>query len=687
MPDDHRIDEMLRDVPVPTGLAGRLTPEALLDDAAIDRLVAGVGVPAGLADRVRATVFKAGPGAVDLDRDADSPPPAPAGRPGRHWRRPGVPVGQALPRAAVAASLAMLAGLFVISAEFARRMVPPAAAPIVITSQAEPTVNPAAEPAIGMVADELPPMLEPPPELAGVPMAADGDDAALTVTTPDLDPPAPPTVRGATVGLADGPAAAGPGMRTVPLAGMLPRRAVPRVAGFDLAFEMAHGESPFVAAATLPVDHPPLSLRTDSFAAFRAATNRRQRTTAAAGLRTEEILAALPAPASPSDGRPRVALQAVRSLRGGPRSCLVEVSVTAPALPRESRPPVDAVLVLDRSVGMDPLPWGHACQAVAAVAAEMRDGDRISVVVGGRAPRLAGDRLDAAGLARLAADLDREAITPTGDFDATMQAATAAAAATQPLIVVATSEAVDRARGPGRAAAAAWRGTIAATGPEADRSGAVRFVLLDAAEPTIREPDEPGFGRTAIDALEVRRALLERVFAVAGVTARQCRLTVRFHPQAVSAYRLVGHRQSAIESLAEGTPPAVDLHAGETARVVYEVVRRSSADTAVTATLSFRPVGPGAEQTVSGTLPAGDLATVPLPAPQGCELLLAVAVGELAGGSPHAVPRGSAAPAVAEVAAAWRARGDVTPLGEALLTAGEHLGIVKAGKSAPGARR
>jgi hypothetical protein len=684
MPDDHRIDEALRDVPVPTGLAGRVAPEVLFDDGAIDRLLAGVGVPAGLADRVRATVFKAGPGAVDLDRDTDSPPPAPAGRPDRHRRRPG---GQAFPRAAVAASLAALAGLFVIGAEFARRMAPPPAPAIVIASQVEPTVNPAVEPAIGMSADEVPPTLEPLPELAVVPMAADGDDASLPVTTPDLDPPAPPTVRGATVGLADGSAAAGPGMRTVPLAGMLPRHAVPRVAGFDLAFEMAHGESPFVAAATLPVDHPPLALRTDSFAAFRAAANRRQRTTAAAGLRTEEILAALPAPGRPIDGRPLVTLQAVRSLRVSPQSCLVEVAVTAPSLPHAAQPPVDALLVLDRSVGMEPLAWAHVCRAVAAVAAEMRDGDRISVVVGGPAPRLAGSGLDAAGLARVAADLDREATTPTGDFDATMRAATAAAAATQPLIVVATSEAVDRARGAGRAAAAAWREAIAAAGAEADRGGAVRFVLLDAAEPTGREPGEPNFGRTAIDALEVRRALLERVFAMAGVTARQCRLTVQFNPRAVSAYRLVGHRQSAIESLAEGTPPAVDLHAGETMRVVYEVVRRALTDTAVTASLAFRPVGTGPEQTVSATLPASGLATVPLPAAPGCELLLAVAVGELAGGSPHAVPRGPAAQMVAEIAAAWRARGDLTPLGEALLTASEHLGIVKAGKSDPRAKR
>jgi hypothetical protein len=41
------------------------------------------------------------------------------------------------------------------------------------------------------------------------------------------------------------------------------------------------------------------------------------------------------------------------------------------------------------------------------------------------------------------------------------------------------------------------------------------------------------------------------------------------------------------------------------------------------------------------------------------------------------------AQAAADLAAAWRARGDVTPYGKFLLDAAERVGILKAAKPAP----
>ena len=694
MADDRRIEEALRNVPLPAGLADRVAPEALFEDAALDRLLGRVALPEGLVDRVRAAAFAPAAGrGVDLDRAAGILPAA-ASATAPHERRllGRWAVALARPAAAVAVSLAAVGGLVLVGLEFSRRMEPAAQRPALVLKpgSAAPAVAPR-ETAIGMAADEAGPVLEPADPLAAVPFPVASEVADLAATVPEPFTAPPPVVRGAAVGAADANLS-GTGMRIVPVPGSEPRRSVPRVAGFDMAFEMSHGESPFVdprAAAALQVDRPPLTMRTDAFESLISLAVRKPRSASVANLRTEEIVAALPAPARSAAAGPRVEMHAVRSLRGRPESCLVEVCVTAPPLIRDGDAPLDAVLVLDRDTGSDPLLWPRVCRAVDAVADQMRGVDRISVVVGGKQPRVAGPRPDAAGLHRLAAALAAEPGADATDFDATMRAAAREAghAPARPLIVVANAESVERARGEGLTVVSAWRETLAAAGPDAGRRAAVRFVIVDPAESTAREPLEPGFGRTPADSVAIRRAVLEQVFAAPTLTARQCRLEVAFDPRAVAAYRLVGHRQSALESLAGGAPPAADLHAGEVARVVYELVPLAKQDGAVKATLACRPIGVDGERTVTASLPLRAVEPGPLPSSHGCELLLAVAVGELAAASPHAGPRGAATQAAADLAAGWRARGDVTPYGDLLLDAADRLGILKAAKPSPSPRR
>ena len=696
MAEDQRIDEALRNVPLPPGLADRVVPEALFEDAALDGLLGRVALPDGLAERVRAAVFSPAPGrGVDLDRAAGILPSAavPPATPQQRRLLGRWAVAIARPAAAVAVSLAALGGLVLTGLEFSRRMEPAAPRPALVLAPGPAAASVApGETAIGMAAPETSPSLEPADPLATGPVPVASDAADLAVTMPDPFAPPAPMVRGAAVGAAADPPLAGTGMRIVPPPGTGPRRSVPRVAGFDMAFEMSHGESPFIdprAAVALQFDRPPLTMRTDAFESLVALAGRKPRSASIASLRTEELVAAIPAPARSAAVVPLVEMHALRSLRGQPESCLVEVSVTAPPLARNGDAPLDAVLALDRSSGGEPLLWSRICGAVNAVADQMRGGDRISVVVGGREPPLAGSRLDSAGLRRLAAALAAEPSADSTDFDATIRAAALEAghAPARPLIVVANAESVDRARGEGLAAVSAWREALAATGPDAGRQATVRFVLVDPSEPMVREPLEPGFGRTPADAVAIRRAVLEQVFAASTLTARQCRLEVAFDPRAVAAYRLVGHRQSAMESLAGGEPPAVDLHAGEVARVVYELVPLAMQDAAVKATLTCRPLGVDGERTVTASLPLLAIESVPLPSPHGCELLLAVAVSELATASPHAGPRGAAAQAAADLAAAWRARGDVTPYGKAILDAADRIGILKAAKPALTPRR
>lgn len=680
MAERPAIDAVLRDVPLPDGLEDRLALESLFDDDAVDRLLRRVPVPVGLAGRIRTATFQSGRG-VDLDRAAFVQAAAHSPRAAGPRSRGPVTIP------AIAISLAAVVGLVFIVIGSGRPWQPRLDGPAVVLATTGPqrTAGPGDMP-IGMDPAEPAPSLDPADPLPASVDPADGLPERLVIVSPDAgDAPrrGPQTVRGASLG--SGAAGDPGGMRVVGPARAESRRRVPRIAGFDLAFEMAHGEMPFVdpQAGGLAIDQPPLSTHTGSFDALRFARSRRPRSASAAELRTEDALAALPATAGSAADEPRLRIHAVRSLRGRPESCLVEICAVAPPLAREAEAAVDAVLVLAHEAIREPLEWSWICRSLESVADQMREGDRVSVVIGGGRPRMAGDRLAAAALRRLAVGL--AAAPPAGavDLDAALRVATAdGAEPPRPVVVVADVEAVDGARAEGRTAVTAWREALVRSVVDAPRTAPVRFVLVDSAEPPTREPSEPGFGRTPADAREIARAVVERVFGVSTLAVRQCRLEVQFDPQLVAAYRLVGHRQSALESLADATPPAIDLHAGEAARVVYELVPRGPTGVALAARLSGWLAG-GGRRLVTAELPLQAVERAALPSPRGCELLLAVGLGELASGSPHALPRSAISQALTELVAAWRTRGDVTAAGAAIVEAGTAAGIFKTAKPSP----
>jgi hypothetical protein len=706
MAEDQTIDDALRDVPLPAGIAGRMSVTELFTDAAIDRLLADVAVPAGLAQRLRAASLDlpAGGGVVDLERIGLQPGPVPV--------RPARPVSgtarrwlAALARdgGLVALSLCGVAGLFVGGMELSRRLergggVAATVAPRPDTLAAAHVAAPAAPLAVPVrpASDELSaaaPRPQQPAAPAPPPMAADDvrgsmprpADSAVAADAPVS------TVRGAplppTAGEAE-PAIAG--MRFVDLPAWA-RRGVPRVRGYDLAFELTHGESPFVDPAADPalaIDRPPLSLRTDTFDAFRLTPDRRA---AAAGrpLRVEHVLAALPAAAvspsasAPASSGPRLDMHVVHSLRkvAGVQSLLVEACVSAPPLDRTGRAapagaPVDATIVLDRAVGGAGLAWPWTCRALAATAAQMGPRDRLTVVVAGPEPQLALRRRGAAEVAALAAALERLSASGLSDLDAALRMARTAANAGSRLVVVAQAGSLQRGGDDTQAALAAWRQANAAPGGVDSGRGAeatARFVILDTTVADDSDPDTSS-GGTAANPVALRRALLRQVFAVPTLVARQCSLAVTFPPGQVGAYRIIGHRQSVVDSLSREPSAAVDLHAGETVRVVYEVLPRPGSAAAAggrdlaTATLTWRSPAGAAQQEARATTGAGgpDI-TAALPSARGCELLLAVGLGDVAGESAHVGRRGTTTAALATMANRWQARGDVTPSGTVLI--------------------
>ena len=663
MPErDPVIDARLRDVRVPSSLPARLAASVVFDDTAIDRIINDVTLPPGLMNRLQTggrTTTSRGGGAIDLDRVRT----ASASDHGRRnpWHRTARRAAT-IGRDALAVGCALVCGwlFFAAGQGFSARLAgsprsqasTPLRSATTVSDEAvarrEPRyADPAPSPAPGRTPDDT-------PRAVAMSSSAPAKDSTADVAaaTPE---PAAIEVRGAAVGVPATSPALPTSAPLMPVPAGL-SRFVPRVAGFDLAFEMAHGESPFVdpAAAGLATDVPPLVVATDSFDRLRF----RSRRSAWRSLKTEHVLAAIDGPDAARPGANDVGLdvRGMRSLRGirDAPTILVEVAVTAgPATAAVA--PRSAVVVLDRCGGNSGLVWTSLCRGLGGVGRAMAEHDRLTVVVAGPVPRIAVRSGDAAAIRQVAVELESLPPTDVADLDAAMSLAGAEAEGR--LLVACHADTADRARHTAAAAVAAWRGDRAAGDDAPGLAEGPDFVLID---PLPAAPTGPtSLGRTPSDASSIRRAMLRRLFGDAAEVARNLRLEVAFDPRHVAAYRLIGHRQSAVDSLAHTPVATINLDAGETARVVYEVVPRGRAvDGMITANVIWQTAQDGTQRRSRASFDAADAdLTAAVPSPHGCAVLLATALGEAASGSPHADPR--TVPRALAVAHRGRARGDL----------------------------
>ena len=684
---DHILDDQLRNVPVPPGIDARSALEPLFEAAAIDRLLVRVALPAGLEDRVRRLAAATGTGLLSLrptgvpersplaavHPDSSGPLPRRVGWSSatRHrWLAACTDLAKDL--GAVMAALAIVASMFFAGMGLSRRLAAPgqtavgAAVPVARgITRADAGVGGLSHGRVAMDAAG---------QKSGAAGTHQGEAGGATgggkrglqeTHSPDGIgglAAADVTVAAESPGLGEtgvavlaAPSFSGPdearrgigasGMRVVmlPLVG----RVVPRVPGFDIAFEMAHGESPFIDPSLHPalaVDHPPLSMKTDSFDSLweSALMGRRDRARAVKrrpqqggmpAVQVEDIFAALPAPprptetsGSPAGSRPAgsgaehpssvidVSITAVRSLRPVVGSLLVEVCVAASPLAEgvtgsAGAEPLDAMLVLDQSVGpSSTLSWQWLCRGLGQVIGQLRPADRLSVVVCGEQPRLVALRADAEQLRPLVAELQREPPSRSADFDAVFRMIAAVGrreGLPRTVVVVAHSDSVERCRREGRDALVAWLAGVAGA---SSVPGALptEFVLMDAQEPrhaghaghadheshagaagaarhgvmARQRPSVSPSGRIAIDPVAISRAMGEKILGRPTLAATDCRLEVAFDPRRVECYRLIGHRQSAADAVSNVEGSPIDMHAGEAVRVVYELKRRANGDSA-----------------------------------------------------------------------------------------------------------
>jgi len=668
---DAEIDSVLRSVPMPPTVAERLGPDRLFDDGTIDRLLVELPVPSGGSGRLHPPFALTG-GA------ASRPAAIPMVRRRAVWgplRRFGQDA------AAVGAALGLTAALLLAGMWFAD---PPTTA---VGRQARTTDRSVPHPpSLAPAADPARPSR---PEIAATtpdqPTAGRRREADGGADTPPVAR-RPPPVRAAPLPVAGHAGSDVVGARRGPFTGMqvvaeggrpgATRRTVPKQRGFDLAFAMAHGEQPFVDPSVSPalaVDHPPLSVATSSFDRAWPLPPGRERLEAVDGLLTEHLLAALSAPA-PVGEKPLVAIHAVRSLRPGRPTYVVEFTVRAPTTGAPQPEPTEATILLDHSAGPDAVPlWIAACRGMAAAAAAVGPAGRMTVVVAEPRPRVVAIRATGAEICHLADELEAELPFGTADLDAAVALADATAArerAVSRLVVVCHADQAERCLGRGREALLSWR-EAAARGEAAGTQAA--FVLLSGVPEGGSDGEESAPGWTLSEPAVVRRRVAETLAGAWPISLCNARLEVRFDPREVATFRLVGHRQTVPESLsifgqAEGARASTDLYPGEVARVVYEVVPRAAASgrlTGISARLVYRHRS-GTDREVHVTEISTEDAGGSLPSARGCELLLAVGLGELAGRSIHAPPGRGAVQSLRELASAWRDRGDMTAVGSRL---------------------
>lgn len=718
-PSDEAIDAAVRDVPLPEGLAARATAEVLFSDTALDGLVRAVSVPPEVVERLRTALQhpRAGRHGVDLDRLAavvgqSSPGAAgravirgsdvtPRRRAGR-LRRWGVTLARDV--AAVAASLACLVVVFfagvqvsdwlAMEGETSPRQVSPRQASSSVRRKAGSgglTSAPGrggSVPAATAASDAVPAASTVEQTQPADTFVARGDAAVDVV-------PASPTVLGA-VDIAGRDGAA-----EMRLVSALPtsRRRVPRVPGFDLGFEIRHGEAPFVDPATAPtlsVDEPPLSTLTDSFDAALDMI-RAGRRPSPGMVRAEHVVAAMTVDRRPHEAGRRpaaaVTVHAVQSLRRSPASVFVEVAVTASSFRDGDRPPLDAVIVLDRSVGTcGPATWRSVCRALGAVADQMRPDDRVTLIDAASAPRVVVDAGDAQALREAGLVIRDLPAVRAADVDAAFRLRAERRRSSGPWVVVSTRDSLERARDEAAASFQAWRRGAAEhdrdeTGDDPARAA---FVVVDAMRGESATPATVLRGHVAPESRSIRIGLLEALFRRSAVVLRECRLAVEMNPGGVALYRIVGHRHSAVDSVSGGGPEPVDLHAGETARVVYEIVPRAAAagETRwlVRARLRARPAAVPGDTPVSGEAVLISTAVEPaspIPSPQACETILAVEIAEWLSGSPHAASSRRDSRGFAEMLEAWRSRGNVTPFGAEGMAFWERGRTGSRGKASP----
>ncbi|MCI0356996.1 MAG: VWA domain-containing protein [Planctomycetaceae bacterium] len=595
---DNSIDARLRDVPVPPGLVDRLKASLSPSDDELDEWLRRVAVPETLTLQLRDV-----PDDVALDeRLADVPVPQ-ALSVGLRLVSPAQRFGGAVRQLASLALAASWLLALTVTAIGGIGAVATALLPlgggglIAVSEQAEPTGISAESQQSHFIALETLPFDNGSREGISLPSRS-ALVASIPIQSPQVAPGRGPGAA------AEWTAALGAGMHPLddvmllkfgvlglPIFGddRLPEidsplvpRAVgiqpPLVRGYDRGFFLKHRVFPPLSPAANPqLESIPVPLVTESDVLSRLARSLAEgRVPPQSELRTEDFVAAMNyhLAAAPA-GRAALRTAAGPSPFGSPGTELLQVAVQAGQLAKRAQDATHLVLAIDLSQSMNLGGRLEMLQSgVGRLVDQLGPRDRLSLVVFHEEVvhqvELAS-RDDAPAIGQLLARLKPRGGT---NLAAGLQTAVSLAMAdglppdaARRLVLITDSQAQLPA-----ATLDQLRQLLIAAG-----EGGVRLDVLDVGQREVLDPvlvewseNLGGETRPVRSARQLYWSLLEALTGSGPVVASDARLTLTFIPQAVAAYRLIGHEAN---SLAEFAPASVqaELAAGEAASVLVEL--------------------------------------------------------------------------------------------------------------------
>ncbi|MHB1034258.1 MAG: vWA domain-containing protein [Pirellulales bacterium] len=378
---------------------------------------------------------------------------------------------------------------------------------------------------------------------------------------------------------------------------------VPHLGGID-AFVRRYGVHPFIdpaADAKLKASQVPLEVSTGSFdLAVRCLDD--NRLPPPGEIRTEEFLAAVDYGFEPPAERALgIRTAAGPSHFGGKALQLLQVGVQARDLAATNRPPTHLTIAVDVSGSMefeDHLEMAR--RAVRQLGDRLGPRDRVSLVAFRDRGEAIVENLGPAQAEQLTAAVQSLSARGWTNVGAALETACAVAgrAAGEPGSVRRVALVTDEL---GDLDANALRQIEAALQTTAKNGTTLDVIALgeDAGEnPQLERLARAGSGRVlrARNTDQLRWNLLEMLTGRSQIVAAAARLTVRFNPENVAAYRLLGHEMTSVLGRAPAKMEA-DMRAGQTATALYEIqLKPGGGDDVAVAELEWQEPGTGNPQ-------------------------------------------------------------------------------------------
>lgn len=372
----------------------------------------------------------------------------------------------------------------------------------------------------------------------------------------------------------------------------------PRLRGYDLLFQLRHGEHPFVSPGAheeLATSRLPLTFDTASYDAAARAIRGGQMP-GADELRVEDFLAAQDyvLPKAPSDS---LALHAAvaRSPLGADGLHALQILVKAGAKKAALHPATRLIVLVDTSWSMaDQARWETTHRALRKLAASMRPQDRVTLIGFAEHANMLAEDATAAQLTEL---IDGQTLAAPGGasrLSVGLQAAFDAAQATSTpeirrvLLISPLDEDLDTS---GDAATALGLNKLN------DAKIPWQIVRLGAGQASEAlgklVSDARGQLASATSATQIHAALAQALTGHDALVASGASVKLVFNPKAVSGYRLVGHEAMTLTGEASD-PLEIDLRAGDQLVGLYEMwIKPGSDESIATVELSWRDAASG----------------------------------------------------------------------------------------------